>query len=409
MRRVARCFSFPTQRDALARGRSRRALLHMPCVFLPEFGRVFLFLSLMHVLSTAVMAAQVLRHVPVYAVPGRFGGWPANHGAWAWGNELLVGFSAGEYQNLGERHNINRERPEEHLLARSLDGGETWAIENPARQGVLVPQGASLHGVPPPGVREAPWKPFSGGVDFTHPDFAMTLRMTNVNLGGSRFYCSTNRGHAWLGPFSLPLFGQLGISARTDYLVNGPKEMQLFLTASKPDGHEGRPLCARTEDGGRSWRFVSWIDENPDGYSIMPSTIRLGERELLTAVRRRNETNAWIETFRSADNGSTWRRDTVPAPSLGTGNAPSMIRLRDGRVCLTYGHRAPLFGMRARVSVDGGRSWQPEIHLRDDGGGTDIGYPRNLQRADGKVVTIYYFHTKPDGDRSIQATIWDPR
>jgi hypothetical protein len=37
---------------------------------------------------------------------GRFGGWPANHGIWSWGDEILVGFSAGY-----------------HLFARSMDGG----------------------------------------------------------------------------------------------------------------------------------------------------------------------------------------------------------------------------------------------------------------------------------------------
>ena len=36
----------------------------------------------------------VVRHVKVYAERGRFGGWPANHGLWSWGDEILVGFSA---------------------------------------------------------------------------------------------------------------------------------------------------------------------------------------------------------------------------------------------------------------------------------------------------------------------------
>jgi hypothetical protein len=35
------------------------------------------------------------RHVFVFAERGRFGGWPANHGLWKWGDEILVGFSAG--------------------------------------------------------------------------------------------------------------------------------------------------------------------------------------------------------------------------------------------------------------------------------------------------------------------------
>ena len=127
------------------------------------------------------------RHVKVFAVPGRFAGWPANQGLWSWGNEILVGFSRGFYKDLGERHNIDRERPEEYLLARSLDGGETWSIENPAEQGALIPAGKTLHGIVPPWLKEKEWRDCPGGIDFTHPDFAMTLRMTDIGSGPSRF------------------------------------------------------------------------------------------------------------------------------------------------------------------------------------------------------------------------------
>lgn len=37
------------------------------------------------------------RHVRVYFERGMFGGWPANHGIWSWGNEILVGFGMGYY------------------------------------------------------------------------------------------------------------------------------------------------------------------------------------------------------------------------------------------------------------------------------------------------------------------------
>jgi hypothetical protein len=352
---------------------------------------------------------RFVRNLKVYAEPGRFGGWPANHGIWCWGNEILVGFSAGYYKDNGPtRHNIDHEKPEEHLLARSLDGGETWTIENPSAKGALIPEPKMLHGVVPPGLHEKPWTDCAGGIDFTNPDFVLTVRMTDIHSGPSRFYYSYDRGKNWQGPYRLPLFGQKGIAARTDYIVNGQHDCLLFLTAAKENGREGRPLCVRTTDGGKTWNFVSWIADEPKGYAIMPSTVRLGPSELLSAVRYHDGTKGWLDTYRSLDDGRTWSFDTRPAPDLGEGNPASMLRLADGRVCLTYGYRAKPFGIRARLSNDKGHTWSKEIILRDDGGGRDLGYPRSVQRADGKVVTIYYYHDQPKGDRYIGATIWDP-
>ncbi|HVU86214.1 MAG TPA: sialidase family protein [Pirellulales bacterium] len=367
--------------------------------------------ALFVVLAAQDAAAIEVENVDVYRVPGRFGGWPANHGIWSWGDEILVGFGAGYYQDLGpERHNIDHGKPEEHLLARSLNGGRTWKIENPAEQGVLIPVGKALHGVTPPGLVEKPWQDCPGGIDFTHPDFAMTLRMTDADIGPSRFHYSTDRGHTWKGPFRLVLANNTGleIAARTDYIVNGRDDCLLFLTAAKTDHEEGRVLCARTKDGGKTWNFVSWVGPEPTGFSIMPSTVRLGPAELLTALRHHEGPKKWIDLYRSLDDGGSWQSAGIGAPDTGEGNPASMIRLKDGRVCLTYGYRKAPYGMRARLSSDGGRSWGKEIILREDGGGRDVGYPRSVQRADGHVVTTYYYHDQPKSDRYIAATIWDP-
>ena len=347
-------------------------------------------------------------HIKVYAEPGRFGGWPANHGIWSWGNEILVGFSAGYYKDRGPNHHIDKKKPEEHLLARSRDGGKTWKIENPSDKGALIPVGEALHGVTPPGLKEKPWRDCPGGIDFTHPEFCMTVRMTSAHAGPARFYYSTDRGHNWKGPFRLPMFGLQGIAARTDYLVNGKQDCMLFLTGAKSNRREGRPMCVRTVDGGRTWKLVSWITDETPGFAIMPSTVRLGTSELLTAIRRREGTKRWIETYRSLDNGKGWKLDSVPVPDLGKGNPPSMIRLRDGRLCLTYGHRDKPFEIRARLSDVAGRTWRKEFILRNNGGGPDLGYPRTVQRPDGKIVTVYYFHDQPKSDRYIAGTIWDP-
>lgn len=371
---------------------------------------ILLFGALLLAGVESVLEAEEIKaqHVKVYFEPGRFGGWPANHGMWIWDNEILVGFSRGYLKDLGERHNIDREKPEEHLLARSLDGGMTWSIENPAEQGALIPEGPALHGIMPPWLKRPVWTDCPGGIDFTDPNLAMTFRMTDVDSGPSRFYVSTDRGHHWKGPYRLPMFGQLGVAARTDYIINGKHDCMLFLTAAKSDGGEGRPFCAQTKDGGKTWEFVSWIGAEPTGFSIMPSTIRLDPQTLLCAVRRREGPKRWNELYRSRDNAKTWTLLGPAAPDTGAGNPPSMIRLKDGRVCLTYGCRKKPYTIKARLSEDGGESWGEELVLRTNGGGTDIGYPRTLQRPDGKIVTTYYFHDAPTTERYIAATIWEP-
>jgi hypothetical protein len=46
--------------------------------------------------------------------------------------------------------------------------------------------------------------------------------------------------------------------------------------------------------------------------------------------------------------------------------------------------------------------------LRDDAGCGDLGYPRTVQRVDGKIVTVYYFNDDKYAERYIAASIWDP-
>jgi hypothetical protein len=362
----------------------------------------------------AASAADVpVEHVMVYHQKGRFGGWPANHGIWAWGDEILVGFSAGYHKDLGpERHNIDHDKPEEHLLARSLDGGKTWSIENPAEAHVLLGTAGMRHGIVPPGYSEPEPVDCPGGIDFTHPDFAMTCRMSGVHTGVSRFYYSYDRGRSWKGPFRLPLFGQPGIAARTDYIVNGPRDCMLFLTASKNNEREGRPICVRTIDGGKTWELLSFIGPEPAGYAIMPSTVRLSPRELVTTIRRNQggeKARNWIEAWRSNDDGRSWSFVNEPVSDTGEGNPPALIKLADGRLCLTYARRAQPFGIFTKLSRDAGATWSDPITLRADGGGRDLGYTRAVQRPDGRVVTLYYFWDAKTGpERYIAASIWSP-
>lgn len=373
----------------------------------------FAYLVFVLVVTNAASATEpkVDRHVLVYGEDGRFAGWPANHGMWMWGDEILVGFSVGIHKDLGERHNIDRDKPEHHVLARSLDGGTAWKLEFPAEKGMLINAGGMRHGTTDPRHTEAEPAAIREPIDFAHPDFCITLRFANVDGGNSRIFYSYDRGHNWIGPIRMPNFGQPGVMARTDYIVNGPRDCHVFLTASKSNQKEGRVFCGRTTDGAMSWDLLSFVGPEPNGFAIMPSTVRLSAQEFVTAIRRREgpgePKNRWIETWKSQDNGASWKFLAKAVEDLGEGNPPAMMKLRDGRLCLTYGVRKAPFEIQAKFSSDGGTTWSDPFTLQSNGGGTDLGYVRSVQRPDGKVVTVYYFQTPENPYRRIIAAIWD--
>ena len=355
-------------------------------------------------------AASEPRHTMVYFEKGMFGGWPANHGIWSWDNEILVGFGMGYYKEMGDSHHIDREKPEIAMLARSVDGGETWTLEDPGAQGYLLTEGGYLHGVTRPGVTLPELRDSSGGIDFTHPDLALTVRTNSIHAGIGRIFHSYDRGRTWDGPFRLPSFDTPGIAPRTDYIVDSKDQCTLFITAAKSNGREGRTLCVRTTDGGATWSLLGWIGPEPaEGFSIMPSSVRLSDTDILATVRMRDETERWIGTYLSTDDGVNWEYLGRAVEDTGVGNPPAMTQLQDGRICLVYGYRAEPYSIRARLSEDNGRTWGEDIILRQDGASRDIGYPRAVQRPDGNVVAVYYFTDEASGpERYIGSTIWTP-
>jgi hypothetical protein len=180
----------------------------------------------------------------------------------------------------------------------------------------------------------------------------------------------------------------------------------MFLTAAKSNGREGRVICVRTKDGGRSWQQVGLVGPEPEGndFAIMPSSLRLSPTSILTLVRHRR----WIESYRTDDNGANWTHVVRAVPDTGRGNPPSLVRLRDGRFVVTFGYRAEPFGIRARISTDQGKGWSDDIILRSDATDWDLGYTRSVQRPDGKVVTVYYYNDATSTERFIGGTIWTP-
>ncbi len=363
---------------------------------------LIVFLSLGGFKLTNVVANESgdIKNVIVYYEPGRFAGWPANGGGWNWGDEILVGFGKGYFEDKKDNHSLNKNKPSHSVLGRSLDGGETWTVEEPDD---LNGEGAI---------------PCPGGINFTHPDFAMVVNRIY-------FQISYDRGRTWSQPYKLPDFGMgLQLTSRTDYIVEDKDTCLVFMSSKEQmvqteESLQDRAFCMRLKNGGKDAEFLSWMTGEPlTVRSVMPSTVRVSDTELVSVMRRRIDLNSdfrndvnWVDAYGSSDNGASWEflsRVAYTDTILHNGNPPSMVRLPNGRLAATYGYRGVPYGIRARISDDNGKSWGKEIILRDDGRKYDLGYPRTMVRADGKIVTIYYFANQKNYEQHIAATIWDP-
>ena len=335
-------------------------------------------------------------HGVVHAGPGQFNGWPANNGMWSWDEEVLVRFTNGYFRSDAGFHDIDPDRSRGSLYARSFDGGDSWAIEHAGD----------------PFAREATPEPPAGEIDFAHPDFAMRIRN-----GG---WCvSTDRGREWSPLYELPDFGTgEQLTARTDYVVVDAETCLIFLSIEEPeretDNEIDRSLCAAIVDGGVSVEFRGWITEDPDQRSIMPATTRLADGTLVTVIRQTDFHGAfddyerrdnYLEAFRSSDDGRTW---TSVGRIAATHNPAAVRTLDDGRVVVVYGYRTEPYGIRARITPDGGETWGEEVVLRADGRSPDLGYPRMIERPDGRLLIVYYYTTHEHEEQHIAWTRFDP-
>lgn len=363
--------------------------------------------------NNVISDSQSIQHVIIYQEDGRFAGWPANNGAWNWGDEILVGFVEAEHYETEGFHTYNQQTTR-NKYARSLDGGVTWEVSDAYELGQT---GWAYDNFLSDEEAEEPVNLESSIEDFTNPGFIITWMRDNYHNGPSIFYYSNDKGHEWHGPYHFPDLDTDGIGTRTDYIIDGPQELSTFVNVAKPNGREGRIAHIKTRDGGVSWELVSWIGNEPEGFDIMPSTVRISENEIFTVIRSRepNPTRNYLSAYRSVDNGATWTEE--PNPSYETGNGgtpPALVRMEDGRLALAYIYRSN-FGSRVhlRLSDDNGKSWSNEITVRSGDGATrDVGYPRMVQREDGNLVIMYYWNHAADEQakpyRYIAASIVDP-
>lgn len=363
--------------------------------------------------------ARALRAAPAAAImdtrviskqPGLYHGWPTL--ARRQDGELLLVCSGGR-----EAHVCPFGRVE---LMRSGDGGRSWSwprvlMDSPiddrdagvcetGQQSLLVTTFTSLAYVD--FMRGA--QPGSAGrfVQWTAERIAAWKaahdRLSDAQreeLLGTWMLRSTDDGISWSAPYRVPVNSPHGPITLSDGRL---------VYAGKRLWHPERRIgVADSHDDGRSWRWLAEIptregDDFNEYHEL--HMVETDRGRLVAHIRNHNQANE-RETLQaeSDDGGRTW---SVPH-SIGVWGLPShLLKLRDGRLLMSYGHRRPPFGNQARLSEDDGGTWSEPITLSSDGEGGDLGYPSTAEMDDGSLVSVWYERLAGSPHAVLRQAVW---
>lgn len=165
---------------------------------------------------------------------------------------------------------------------------------------------------------------------------------------------------------------------------------------------------AESTDDGLTWRWLAGIPSRPEdtptkGYHELHA-VEAANGTIVVQIRNHNPRNQG-ETLQteSRDGGHTWSEPHA----IGVWGLPShLLRLRDGRLLMTYGHRRPPFGNQARLSLDHGATWSEPLIVSEDGIGGDLGYPSTVELADGSLLTVWYEKMREPAKAVLRQARW---
>ncbi len=207
--------------------------------------------------------------------------------------------------------------------------------------------------------------------------------------------------------------GGITWSPRYDCKVDSPHgPIQLadgrLLYAGKElwSGQRRIGVCV-SDDDGQSWSWLAAIptrqgDDHKNYHEL--HAVEAADGRIVCHVRNHNRANAG-ETLQceSSDGGQTW---SAPR-SIGVWGLPShLLRLKDGRLLMSYGHRRKPFGVQARLSDDDGRTWSDAMIIAGDGVAGDLGYPSSVELDDGKLLTVWYENMKASPKAVLRQAVW---
>lgn len=155
-------------------------------------------------------------------------------------------------------------------------------------------------------------------------------------------------------------------------------------------------------DGGVTWSYSCPIATDAKVVFNETSLYETPKGDLVAFVRTAGLEDQTV-VVRSRNGGKSFE----PWQQAGwQGHPHHAVRLADQRVFLVYGYRHKPYGVRARVldAECSNFATAPEMVLRDDGGGGDLGYPWAVVLPGRRVLVTYYFQQN-DGLREIAATL----
>jgi sialidase-1 len=208
--------------------------------------------------------------------------------------------------------------------------------------------------------------------------------------------------------------GGLTWSSRVKTIVNSPhgpiqlKDGRVLYAGKQLWTGDKKVGVAESKDDGQTWQWLAQIparkgDDPGHSYHELHA-VEAADGTLIAQIRNHNEASKG-ETLQSesTDGGKTWSEPH----SIGVWGLPShLLRLRDGRLLMTYGHRRTPFGNQARVSTDHGKTWGETIILSGDGKGGDLGYPSTVELADGSLLTVWYESMKEPKKAVLRQAKW---
>lgn len=346
---------------------------------------------------------EEMEHVTIYRNDNEFCSWPFNAGLWnIGGGHVLVGFMniACDYSVPGNRNHDRVETFGRVAAVRTRDGGRTWS------EPVTIANNVELadrlkYGKP---------EEYAQPLDVSNPNTLLSCWSTPNSADPQAkawFKWSEDAGETWGPAVLLPACGIPRFQGRPSYLVRPDGVILLFLTARPHNNNHDRPVVYASYDGGRHWALMSMMPNSSEYRMICPSPVLLADGSIIAAVRcKPSLEGAWDEVYASEDGGRTWR---FVSRINDHGDTVHLSLLADGRLFCVYGYRRPPYGVRARISEDRGRTWGAEMILRDDGGHYDLGYPRAAEIEPGRILAAYYFNedngTQTGGPRHIAGTL----